>query len=171
MSEFPGYIVESEARQRQAERQTRAAAEAQEQKVQRQQRACNFVIQSLPLLTKYAKDTGVPVEMERGRFVKRVDLERGWVVRSIYHPETEASRSGNSGDSTTYFVLTESGVLGSASPVDRGIRAYKMSTYPRLPDPITPDEFALEKHALEVVAGITGILTEAGVPRDQLPEA
>lgn len=161
MSErFPGYLSENEAQRRHIQIEQAATNQRLAETLNLARQTAAYVQQSLPLLIAHATDQALPTEVKQGKLWKRTHVEYGWVVRTIYHESTESTRSSSGAASETLFVLTESGLIGSAIPVNRGVNALMMNSEP---EPITPEIFTFEGHAREVTVGIQSILHNAGV--------
>lgn len=160
MSEFPGYMSSKAVRKQVNEQKMRdAITKAREHKAVANNKY-EYVKGAIPLLEIHAKDSSYPVEVKIGRFMRRMQLQRGWVVASIYYESTEASFS-NFGEATTNLqVLTNTGLLGFAREVDRGITALEMLGDPKA---ISPEQFMGPVHDYSIIYGIAEILSQAGV--------
>ncbi|MEO6513564.1 MAG: hypothetical protein ABIR37_02630 [Candidatus Saccharimonadales bacterium] len=162
MNDFPGYMSEREIRRQNDRRQRSIADTARRSQEYTAHDTYMRVRQALPLLAIHASGFALPTEVKIGRLLKRVELQKGWVVRSFMtSADSEISRSGKNNESSeTLYALTETGLLGTASRVDRGIPALKMGDNSKL---LSPDMFTIEAHANDIRNNISKMLKEAGV--------
>lgn len=136
MERFPGYISERD-RKRKEKQQLKSTVEYNRNALnQKRLQSYNALAKVLPVLRTHAQKEAVPAELPRLMGKSRVVA--GWIIEYT-HNTPNRSDGVSAGDffanEYTPHVLTENGLYGPATSVDRGVRAVRFDMRPAVLSP------------------------------------